>query len=287
MPEDIHMRNLSRSRERSFRPPSRHGGSHVTRLKMASAVLLRPSRRLASFNLSCRFKSTSEDPQKGGILQYLSNRFYDIEYLVEISRKLKRWRMEKGNKYDPNLHQQYGSEITAAMSVIKLQGAIRFQDQTDWYRADPKEEETFDYVSYCGKSLEAIDLSDTFISYIGMKNFANLKGLKHLDLSRCRFIDDWCLEQLHPFGPTLETLSLAGCSLVSEKGLRCLHHLENLQRLDVSNLPSVSHPLLIRILLEEMLPQCYLVGMDGQENADSPTEGEKERIFPTPREIAA
>ncbi|XP_070619765.1 distal membrane-arm assembly complex protein 2 isoform X2 [Erythrolamprus reginae] len=260
MPEDIHMRNLSRSRERSFRPPSRHGGSHVTRLKMASAVLLRPSRRLASFNLSCRFKSTSEDPQKGGILQYLSNRFYDIEYLVEISRKLKRWRMEKGNN---------------------------FQDQTDWYRADPKEEETFDYVSYCGKSLEAIDLSDTFISYIGMKNFANLKGLKHLDLSRCRFIDDWCLEQLHPFGPTLETLSLAGCSLVSEKGLRCLHHLENLQRLDVSNLPSVSHPLLIRILLEEMLPQCYLVGMDGQENADSPTEGEKERIFPTPREIAA
>ncbi|XP_013928227.1 PREDICTED: ATP synthase subunit s-like protein [Thamnophis sirtalis] len=189
--------------------------------------------------------------------------------------------MEKGNKYDIGLHQHYGSDIGAAIFVLKLQGAIRFQDQMDWYRQDPKGEENMDFTDYCGKSLEGINLSSSFISYIGLKNFANLKGLKHLDLSRCPLIDDWCLNLLHPFGSTLQTLSLAGCPRITEKGLPCLHHFENLERLDVSSLPSVSHPLLIRILLEEMLPRCYIVGMDDQDDTDSPTEPEKERISPT------
>uniref|UniRef100_A0A8C5WNF0 Distal membrane-arm assembly complex protein 2 n=1 Tax=Laticauda laticaudata TaxID=8630 RepID=A0A8C5WNF0_LATLA len=254
---------------------------------MAPSVLLRHRKLLTS--LYSRFSSTSEglssNPRKSGIFQYLSNRFYDIESIVEISQKLKRWKMEKGNKYDADLHQRYGNDIGAAIFVLKLHGGIRFQDQMDWYR-DPNPEENIDVLDYCGKSLEAIDLSGSFISYIGLKNFANLKDLKHLDLSRCPLIDNWCLNLLHPFGDSLQTLSLAGCSQITEKGLPCLHHFKNLERLDVSNLPSVSHPLLIRILLEEMLPQCYIVGMDDQENTDSPTKRGNEGIFPTPSKIS-
>uniref|UniRef100_A0A2D4G628 Distal membrane arm assembly complex 2-like protein n=2 Tax=Micrurus corallinus TaxID=54390 RepID=A0A2D4G628_MICCO len=156
----------------------------------------------------------------------------------------------------------------------------------DWYREDPHQKESINFLDYCGKSLEAIDLSGSSISYIGLKNFANLEGVKHLDLSRCPLVDNWCLSLLHPFGDSLQTLSLAGCPLVTEKGLPCLHHFENLERLDVSNLPSVSHPLLIRILLEEMLPQCYIVGMDDQEYTGSPTERENEGILPMPSKIS-
>ncbi|XP_039225069.1 distal membrane-arm assembly complex protein 2 isoform X3 [Crotalus tigris] len=224
---------------------------------MAAPMLLRQSKRLTSLSIvSSRLSSTSgglsSSPRKSGIFHFLTSRFYDIESFVEISQKLKRWKMEKGNN---------------------------FQDQMDWYRVDSKEEEGINFLEYCGKSLEAIDLSGSVINYIGLKNFGNLTGLKHLDLSRCSFIDDWCLSQLHPFAESLQTLSLAGCSRITEKGLTCLHHFQNLERLDVSSLPSVPHPLLIRILLEEMLPQCYIVGMDNHENMDFPTQREKERTF--------
>lgn len=54
----------------------------------------------------------------------------------------------------------------------------------------------------------------------------HLKALKHLDLSRCRSIDDWGLSRLHVFGDTLQELSLAGCPQVTERGLAALHPLE-------------------------------------------------------------
>ncbi|XP_025032007.1 distal membrane-arm assembly complex protein 2 isoform X1 [Python bivittatus] len=254
------------------------------------SVYLRQSRGFISLYISSRFSSTSDglsaNPQKGGILRYLSNRFYDIETIVDITQKLKRWKMEKQNKHDVALHQRYGDDIGAALFVLKLKGSIRFQDQMDWYGENPKEKESIDLLDYHGKSLEAIDLSGSVISYLGLKNLVNLKALKHLNLTRCPFIDDWCLGLLHPFAGTLQSLSLAGCSRVTEKGLACLHHLENLQRLDVSNLPSVPHRLLIRILLEEMLPRCYIVGMDDSENTDFPTEQEKQRISWTPSKIS-
>ncbi|XP_015680065.1 distal membrane-arm assembly complex protein 2 [Protobothrops mucrosquamatus] len=251
---------------------------------MAAPALLRQSKRLTSlYVVSSRFSSTSgclsSSPRKGGIFHFLTSRFYDIESFVEIGQKLKRWKKEKGNKYDVDLHERYGGDIAAAIFVLKLQGAIRFQDQMDWYREDLKEEGSVDFLEYIGKSLEAIDLSGSVINYIGLKNFGSLTGLKHLDLSRCSSIDDWCLSQLHPFAESLQTLSLAGCSRITEKGLTCLHHFQNLERLDVSSLPSVPHPLLIRILLEEMLPQCYIVGMDNHENTDFPTQREKDRTF--------
>ncbi|KAL7980794.1 hypothetical protein Chor_001948 [Crotalus horridus] len=234
---------------------------------MAAPVLLRQSKRLASLSVvSSRLSSTSgglsSSPRKGGIFHFLTSRFYDIESFVEISQKLKRWKMEKGNKYDVDLHERYGGDIGAAIFVLKLQGAIR---------ASPERPGG-------GVGVGDPDVADSH-SLPLQQHLCNLTGLKHLDLSRCSFIDDWCLSQLHPFAESLQTLSLAGCSRITEKGLTCLHHFQNLERLDVSSLPSVPHPLLIRILLEEMLPQCYIVGMDNHENMDFPTQREKERTF--------
>lgn len=75
-------------------------------------------------------------------------------------------------------------------------------------------------------------------------------------------MDDWCLGRLHVLAASLQELSLAGCPRVSERGLACLHHLQNLRRLDISGLPAVSHPGLTQILVEEMLPHCEVLGVD-------------------------
>uniref|UniRef100_A0A452H0B3 Uncharacterized protein n=1 Tax=Gopherus agassizii TaxID=38772 RepID=A0A452H0B3_9SAUR len=105
--------------------------------------------------------------------------------------------------------------------------------------------------------LEACGSTLLFLSTPAVK----LTALKSLDLSRCPHVDDWTLNRLHVFKDSLEELSLAGCPQVTERGLACLHQLEHLRRLDLSHLPSVPTPGLIRILVEEMLPRCEVVGL--------------------------
>ncbi|XP_027489197.1 distal membrane-arm assembly complex protein 2, partial [Corapipo altera] len=89
----------------------------------------------------------------------------------------------------------------------------------------------------------------------------SLSHLSHLELSGCPHVCDWTLGRLHVFGDTLRHLGLARCPQVTERGLATLHHLRSLRSLDVSGL-SVPSPGLLRILLEEMLPGCRILGME-------------------------
>ncbi|KAM4752029.1 distal membrane-arm assembly complex protein 2 isoform 1-T1 [Cyanocitta cristata] len=88
----------------------------------------------------------------------------------------------------------------------------------------------------------------------------SLSHLSHLDLSGCPHVSDWALGRLHVFGATLQHLALARCPQVTERGLATLHHLRELRSLDVSGL-SVPSPGLLRVLLEEALPGCQVLGM--------------------------
>lgn len=110
--------------------------------------------------------------------------------------------------------------------------------------------------------VEAVDASGCAINYQGLSNLLPLKELRSLSLQRCPNLDDWCLSRLYLLAGSLQELSLAGCPRISERGLACLHHLQNLRRLDISNLPAVSHPGLTQILVEEMLPHCEVLGVD-------------------------
>lgn len=57
----------------------------------------------------------------------------------------------------------------------------------------------------------------------------------------------------------------------------------NLRRLDISDLPAVSNPGLTQILVEEMLPNCQVVGVDWAEGLKlGPEEQPQDTASPVP-----
>ncbi|KAL8219783.1 UNVERIFIED_CONTAM: hypothetical protein K2H54_033615 [Gekko kuhli] len=184
-----------------------------------------------------------------------------MEVFIDFGMKLTSWNLERKNQLYLQIQEKYGDDMAAAAFALLLKGGVRFRGQTEWYREHNRKQFCVDLVDYQGVPLEAIDFSGSIISYDGLGSLVKLKALKQLDLSRCPNVDDWSLSRLHVFGDTLEELSLAGCPRVTERGLGCLHHLESLRRLDVADLSSVPNKGLVRILLEEMLPRCEVVGI--------------------------
>uniref|UniRef100_A0A2K5C841 Distal membrane-arm assembly complex protein 2 n=1 Tax=Aotus nancymaae TaxID=37293 RepID=A0A2K5C841_AOTNA len=176
----------------------------------------------------------SNQKKRRTMLQYLSDYFYDVESLRGYFLQ---------NEMD-KVHQKN-----------------RFRDK-EWIRPDKYGHFSQEFWNFSEVPVEAVDASDCVINYEGLENLHLLKELQSLSLQRCPHMDDWCLSRLYPLADSLLELSLAGCPRISERGLACLHHLQNLRRLDISNLPSVSNPGLTQILVEEMLPNCKVVGVD-------------------------
>ncbi|XP_039366564.1 distal membrane-arm assembly complex protein 2 isoform X2 [Mauremys reevesii] len=205
--------------------------------------------------------AASWDPQKDGILQRLCNRYYDIEYLVNWSAKLPSKNLRRKNAYYRYTKDLYGDNAATAFFVLTHRGRVRFQGQETWFCVDQRGKFSFDFLQLRDVPVVAIDLAGSVLNYDGVDNLVKLTALQSLDLSRCPHVDDWTLSRLHVFKDSLEELSLAGCPQVTERGLACLHQLEHLRRLDLSHLPSVPVPGLVRILVEEMLPRCEVVGL--------------------------
>uniref|UniRef100_A0A8C8REF5 Distal membrane-arm assembly complex protein 2 n=1 Tax=Pelusios castaneus TaxID=367368 RepID=A0A8C8REF5_9SAUR len=231
---------------------------------MAAPRVLQQCRALPHLlRSSCLFGSDpSSNLPKGGILQYLCDRFYDIENVLAWREKQKYSKIERQNRYHGHLKEYCGDDIVAVNFTLYNGGGVRFKGQEKWLRPNKRGKYSKDFLVLRDVLVEAIDLSGSVVSYDGLDNLVFLTGLKSLDLSRCPNIDDWSLSRLHVFKDSLEELLLTGCPRVTERGLACLHQLECLRHLDISNLPSIANKGLILILLEEMLPQCKVVGMD-------------------------
>uniref|UniRef100_UPI00398E3A9F distal membrane-arm assembly complex protein 2 n=1 Tax=Pristiophorus japonicus TaxID=55135 RepID=UPI00398E3A9F len=214
----------------------------------------------------CQAYSTSSKPApvhwaQRGLLK-LYERFYDVENLFNWSMAFRNWNLRKQNAYYGYTQATYGAYIAAAYYILCQRGAVRFAGQEEWFRANKRGKFSWDFLHLPEVPLEAVDASGSSITYDGMENLVCLKELKYLNLRSCPHVDDWCLSRLQVFGDSLEELGLAGCPRVTERGLASLHHLKNLKRLDLSDLPGVDSPGLVRILLEESLPQCEIVGIE-------------------------
>ncbi|XP_004391310.2 distal membrane-arm assembly complex protein 2 isoform X2 [Trichechus manatus latirostris] len=168
------------------------------------------------------------------LVQFLADHFYDVQALREYF-----------------LHKQ----------ALKVHQENRFQGQ-EWIRPNGRGHFSLDFLKFQAVPVEAVDASGCTLNYSGLDNLLPLKELQSLWLQRCPHVDDWCLSHLHPLADSLQELSLAGCPRISERGLACLHHFQKLRKLDISDLPSVSNPGLTRILVEEMLPNCEVLGAD-------------------------
>ncbi|XP_075773943.1 distal membrane-arm assembly complex protein 2 isoform X2 [Pelodiscus sinensis] len=204
---------------------------------MAAPRALQPCRGLPLLLGARRLsgRAAASEPLRQRFLRYLCSRFYDIESLVDWSAKLHFKNLRRKNA---------------------------FQGQERWFRAERHGTFNSDFLQFRDVPVEAIDLAGSVVNYHGLDNLVKLTALKSLDLSRCPNVDEWALSRLHVFAETLEELSLAGCPQVTERGLACLQQLENLRRLDLSHLPAVPCQGLLRILVEEMLPGCEVVGLD-------------------------
>lgn len=200
----------------------------------------------------------SNQEKKRTLLQFLSDHFHDVQTLREylLQKQISKVNME--NRSYRKIQERYGPYITGAHFILKQGGAVKFQGR-DWIRPNDRGHSIAELQKV---PVEAVDASGCAINYQGLSNLLPLKELRSLSLQRCPNLDDWCLSRLYLLAGSLQELSLAGCPRISERGLACLHHLQNLRRLDISDLPAVSHPGLTQILVEEMLPHCEVLGVD-------------------------
>ncbi|XP_052024743.1 distal membrane-arm assembly complex protein 2 [Apodemus sylvaticus] len=195
------------------------------------------------------------------LLQLLSDHFQDIQTLREYLLQRQISKVSWENRSFTKIHEKYGPYVAGAFFILKQGGAVKFQDK-EWIRPAGRGHFLAELPTLQKVPVEAVDASGCAINYQGLSNLLPLKELRSLSLQRCPNLDDWCLSRLHPLAGSLQELSLAGCPRISERGLACLHHLQNLRRLDISDLPAVSHPGLTQILVEEMLPHCEVLGAD-------------------------
>ncbi|CAK6437096.1 unnamed protein product [Pipistrellus nathusii] len=221
--------------------------------------------------------------RKGGMLfQLLADRFYDVEVLRDYLFQKQLSKVHKKNRSFVGIKKRYGPYIAGASFVLKQGGAVKFQGQ-EWIRATGHGYSRLKLLNFQAVPIEAVDASDCAINYEGLDNVLALKELQSLWLQRCPHVDDWCLSRLHQLASSLQELSLAGCPRISERGLACLHHLQNLRRLDISDLPAVSNPGLTQILVEEMLPKCEVVGAEwAQDLKSGPEEQSRDTASPLP-----
>uniref|UniRef100_A0A4W3GYM6 Uncharacterized protein n=1 Tax=Callorhinchus milii TaxID=7868 RepID=A0A4W3GYM6_CALMI len=125
----------------------------------------------------------------------------------------------------------YGENVAASYYVLNQKGGVRFQGQDSWIRANWRGHFSWDFLQFKDVPLEAVDVSGSTINYEGLENLG--KMLRH-----------W-------------------------KGCRGDLRGWNLRHLDLSNLPSVDNRGLLRILLEEILPQCQVVGIDYEDGLET------------------
>ncbi|XP_057569061.1 distal membrane-arm assembly complex protein 2 isoform X3 [Hippopotamus amphibius kiboko] len=195
------------------------------------------------------------------LLQFLTHRFYDVEAMREYLLQKQVLKVQQKNRSFAYIKERYGLYIASAYFVLKQGGAVKFQDK-EWMRPHGRGLSSGELWKLQEVPIEAVDASGCAINYQGLDNLLALKELQSLSLQRCPHMDDWCLSRLYQLADSLQELSLAGCPRISERGLACLHHLQNLRRLNISDLPAVSNPGLTQILVEEMLPNCEVLGAD-------------------------
>ncbi|XP_021568406.1 ATP synthase subunit s-like protein [Carlito syrichta] len=220
--------------------------------------------------------------KKRTLLQFLSDHFYDVMALREFLLRMQMLKVHQKNRAFPHIEEKHGPYIAGAFFILKQGGAVKFRDK-EWVRPNERGHFSLEFLQFQAVPVEAVDASGCNINYEGLNSLLALKELRSLSLRCCPHLDDWCLSRLHSLANSLEELSLAGCPRISERGLACLHHLQNLRRLDISDLPAVSNPGLTQILVEEMLPNCEVVGTNWAEGLKlGPEEQPQDTASPVP-----
>ncbi|KAM6933030.1 distal membrane-arm assembly complex protein 2 [Xenentodon cancila] len=207
-----------------------------------------------------QWTSSSASPSSlpSRLIRFLTQRFHDVEMLLDWGSQLSRRRLRRKNVYYGYTQSFYGPNVACAYYILSLGGGFRYAGQSQWFRADHRGKFSWDFLNHKDSPLEEVDMSHTVINYAGVLNLEKQQSLRTLKLQGCPEVDDWFLARLHVFQESLEELDISHCPRITTGGLPSLRNLKGLKRLNVSSLPGILSPGLVIILLEELLPQCHI-----------------------------
>ncbi|XP_068441415.1 distal membrane-arm assembly complex protein 2 isoform X1 [Clinocottus analis] len=231
----------------------------------------------------CSSSSVSSLPLHKRVLLFLTQRFYDVEMLLNWGSMQKRKRTHNRNAYYGYTREFYGADLASAYYILSLKGGFRYAGQSEWFLTDRRGKFNWAFLDHKDTPLEEVNMSHTIINYRGLVNLEGQKSLRTLSVRGCSEVDDWFLARLHVFEDSLEELDISHCPRITTGGLAALRNLKGLRRLDVSSLPGISNPGLLVILLEEMLPQCHVVATGYDHSLRQEGEGEIEGHMQGPR----
>lgn len=165
-----------------------------------------------------------------------------------------------------------GPELLAAHFVTSFGGKVKFHGFKNWfdqnnYKSLPQK---YGPEFFC----EAIDLSGTPLFYEGMSFLMRLSKLRSLNLANCTALDEWAIARLYPLRETLIHLDLSGCHRISDRGVMTLWKMKRLRRLILSGLEDCVKNLPYLVMeLEELLPDCYIHGVDVEREPNPQVSG--------------
>lgn len=142
------------------------------------------------------------------------------------------------NKVDYERIKAVGPDRAASEWLLRCGAKVRFQGFDRWqhdYNGLP----TGPIGRY---KIQAIDATESCIMYRGFDHLDGLEHVEEMKLCKCIYIEDACLERLSKVEKLQESLlrmELVSCGNVTDRGLLALHHLRNLERLLLSDLPGV------------------------------------------------
>ncbi|XP_016108388.1 ATP synthase subunit s-like protein [Sinocyclocheilus grahami] len=205
----------------------------------------------------------------------LNHYFYDVENILDWNDWLRSQAVIRKNRLFGYAQKNFGKNVAAAYYILTLRGSFRFAGQSEWFRPDSRGRFSYDFMNTPDAQIEEVDLSATLINHNGLENLVKQNKLQTLSLRGCPEVDDWLLARLHVFGESLVELDLSHCSRITVGGLAALQNLRKLERLDISGLPRLQNPGLVRILLEEMLPHCQVSGAEYEQGLIQPDSQEQ------------
>ncbi|XP_057271454.1 distal membrane-arm assembly complex protein 2-like, partial [Pezoporus wallicus] len=102
------------------------------------------------------------------LLQGLSRWFYEAETALDWAERLRRLRLQRMNASHVYLRDTYGPNVAAAAFALSLGGAVRYEGQEQWLRAEgPWQQEVLQLRS---APVWGLDLSACPVTYSGLEN---------------------------------------------------------------------------------------------------------------------
>ncbi|KAF2353052.1 Leucine-rich repeat [Trinorchestia longiramus] len=185
----------------------------------------------------------------------------DVEALKEFSAEKLLESDTEDQMYRVERERMVGPELAAAHFIVFRGGRVRFHGHSEWVKKDENDEYNLPREKVDNLFVEDIDASSTDLLYEGLENFKGCQYLKSLNISRCKYADNFfldriCLQHAH----TLTSLNISHCNNISVGGITALCRLKKLQHLNVEGLFIPYLPLAC-LSLEDEIPGLQISGV--------------------------